>query len=151
MLQKLEIGMKHNSILKYYHPMAEELYGANKSLRSLCTILSDPECIKIRQARIDLCKQMERDHYRLSHMPKSVEKVKLGNTITPMLSKRTGFITAIHDMESRHKDFVNGAPDSCNGLQSLALKFPAFMCEEKLDGERMVVHVKRGIVTMHVS
>ena len=32
----------------------------------------------------------------------------------------------------------------------LALQFPAFVCEVKLDGERILSHINRGIVTMQV-
>ena len=150
LLQRLDIGLKHNSILKYYHPLAEDLYAANKSLQSLCTLLSDPEWVKRRQSQINYFQQQQRKYHRMNHIPKTAEKAVLGNTITPMLSKRTGFSSAINDMESRHVEFLRSAPVSCIGSDSLALKFPAFMCEEKIDGERMIVHVKRGNVTMHV-
>jgi len=131
--------------------MAEDLYGANKSLRSLCTTLSDPHWVSIRQNQINEFQKKERESYRINHIPKPVEKAQIGNTITPMLSKRTSFSTAIHDMEFRHSDFRKEAPDSTIGLNSLAMRFPAFLCEEKLDGERMIIHVNRGNVSMQVS
>ena len=84
-------------------------------------------------------------------MPGSFEEVSLGHTIFPMLSKRTSCKTLISDMERLHENLEEYLGDDVAVNSSLGVKFPAFICEVKLDGERMIVHVNRGIVTMQVN
>jgi len=93
---------------------------------------------------------------RQMHMPQGTDRATLGHTLFPMLSSRTGFSTLISDMEERHHLFAESLKsskeeDSKQIASSLALKFPAFICETKLDGERMIVHIQNGKVTMQVN
>ena len=81
-------------------------------------------------------------------MPRSSVAASLGNTISPMLANRTTFETAMTDIENRHRKFAKELKDGDPLANSLALKFPTFICEIKLDGERMLLHIKRGIVTV---
>jgi hypothetical protein len=89
-------------------------------------------------------------------MPGGTERATLGHTLLPMLSSRTGFTSLLSDMEGRHHAFAQSLKpykdDFTRSMAScLALKFPTLICETKLDGERMLVHIQRGKVTMHVS
>ena len=88
---------------------------------------------------------------RTDHLPRSAEPAVLGNTITMMLCHKTSFDTALTDMEMKHKNYIDTLEKDDPLRSSLALKFPTFLCEIKMDGERMIVHVNRGVVTMHVS
>lgn len=81
-------------------------------------------------------------------MPRSSVAASLGNTISPMLANRTTFEAAMTDIESRHRKFAKELKDGDPLANSLALKFPTFICEVKLDGERMLLHVKQGVVTV---
>lgn len=86
-------------------------------------------------------------------MPRSSGLVSLGNTISPMLANRTSFESALTDTENRHFNHAKKLAeeedeDSIKLANSLAIKFPTFICEVKLDGERMLVHVNRGLVTI---
>jgi ATP-dependent DNA ligase len=54
------------------------------------------------------------------------------------------------DITERHRNFAKDLAEEVTGANSLALKFPTFVCEVKLDGERFLAHVKRGVVTMQV-
>lgn len=83
-------------------------------------------------------------------MPRCNAKASLGKCLTPMLANKTSFETALSDITFRHRNFAAEMPDEETGADSLALKFPTFVCEVKLDGERIVTHVNRGIVTMQV-
>ena len=52
-------------------------------------------------------------------------------------------------MGKHHKEFNKTLPMGIAGKDCLSLVFPAFLCETKLDGERIIAHIKRGIVTLH--
>lgn len=67
----------------------------------------------------------------------------LGNTIAPMLALKVYFRDAMAELCRGHRAYAKQT-----GINLLPLKNPAILCEVKLDGERMVVHVRRGIVTM---
>lgn len=74
----------------------------------------------------------------------------LGNTITPQLALKVYFRDAMAELCRGHRAYAKKAfKDDPTKRNLLQLKNPAFICEVKLDGERMVVHVNRGIVTMH--
>lgn len=148
LLQKLEIGIGWKSILKYYSQYADELYSANNSLKSLCATLSDPEWVRRRKEREENQKKAIHDHNRKNHIPTSVEPATLGNTLAPMLAHRTSFASVLGDLGTRHRALRESLASDDMGASSLALKFPTFVCEVKLDGERMLVHMNRGIVTM---
>lgn len=68
-----------------------------------------------------------------------------------MLSHRTSFESYLKDIAHRHHELDKVLPATSPAKSSLALKHPAFACEIKMDGERMLVHIKRGQITMHVS
>jgi len=153
LLQKLDIGLGWSSILGYVHPYALDIHNANKSLSRLCASISDPEWLRRRDARMNMQKRLIEDHQMQMHMPQGTDRATLGHTLFPMLSSRTGFSSLISDMEERHHLFAESLKsskdeDSKQIASSLALKFPAFICETKLDGERMIVHIQNGKVTM---
>ena len=70
----------------------------------------------------------------------------------PMLADRTNFEAALSNIHRRHHQYIDRLPDEDPAKErlrnSLAFKFPTFINEVKLDGERMVFHVRRGVVTM---
>jgi ATP-dependent DNA ligase len=79
-------------------------------------------------------------------MERTKGEAVLGNTIAPMLALKVYFRDAMAELCRTHRAH---AKKELKGSNLLPLKNPAIVCEVKLDGERMVVHVKRGIVTMH--
>ena len=99
----------------------------------------------------------------------------LQNTISPMLSRRTSFQTFLKEIAHRHSHLDKALPAESPAKSCLAIKHPAFACEIKvcclariiiaflleppplthtypcctqMDGERDLVHIKRGIVTI---
>jgi hypothetical protein len=83
-------------------------------------------------------------------MERTKGEAVLGNTIAPMLALKVYFRDAMAELCRGHRVHAKKEfKDDPGKLNLLPLKNPAFICEVKLDGERMVVHVKRGIVTMH--
>ena len=96
------------------------------------------------------------------HAPTNTEPAELGHTITPMLSQRSNhdmilgqihrphneYLAGLEQLEKQGQDELNEELDIPRQLNSLALRFPTFINEVKLDGERMLVHVKRGVVTI---
>ncbi len=89
--------------------------------------------------------------YRNNHLPKNGEPAELYNTIDPMLAKPTKFSTILSEIQKRHKDFSERLEKDSAVKSSLALKFPSFTCEVKVDGERMLTHMKKDAVRMQVS
>ena len=79
-------------------------------------------------------------------MERTKGEAVIGNTIAPMLALKVYFRDAMAELCRGHRAH---AKRELNGSNLLPLKNPAIICEVKLDGERMVLHVKRGIVTMH--
>lgn len=85
--------------------------------------------------------------------------VSCGTMFAPMLSDRTNFPQLLTDLKKRvlNNPAVLKIAAGCTPaaykerLQAmpLNLKHPPFLAEIKLDGERMMFHVKRGIVQVH--
>lgn len=73
---------------------------------------------------------------------------KIGLTISPMLSRRTTFHTFLKEIAHRHSQLEKALPAESPAKSCLAIKHPAFACEIKMDGERDLIHIKRGIVTI---
>lgn len=179
LLQKIEIGVGYRSIFGYFSPHAQELYDTFNNLKELCKRLSDPKynelfritkeqktkemldfnrcvffwfCLCLPSNRSvntnthHLCRVHSREHY----LPQSTLHPEVQKTISPMLSLRTSPDTFLTKIAHRHKSFAETLPAGSSAKTSLALQHPAFMCEIKMDGERMLVHIKRGIVTMQV-
>ena len=85
--------------------------------------------------------------------------VKVGHAYAPMLADRTSFQNLLSNLQQR----INNNPvllKTAAGLTKaeykkrildlpLDMKHPPFIGEIKMDGERMLFHVKRGVVTCH--
>ncbi len=84
--------------------------------------------------------------FRRQHLPKAKEPAALNNTIAPMLSMRTSFDNFLVDIQKRHKSYTSVLEKNDPLKSCLALRHPAFSCEIKMDGERILCHVKRGSV-----
>jgi ATP-dependent DNA ligase len=67
-----------------------------------------------------------------------------------MLSMRTSFETILSDLQKRHKAFAEFLEKGDPLRSCLALKFPAFTCEVKMDGERLLAHMTKGVVKVQV-
>jgi len=152
LLCKMELGFSYKVILNHYHPGAKELLASNNNLQTLCTNLSDPEYLRRRDLRNRRNLNEARAGMDAAHFPIASEPAELGHTIQPMLSNRTNFEAALSDIHTRHQQYMEALPneDPANERlrSALALKFPTFINEVKLDGERMVFHVRRGVVTI---
>eukprot|EP00978_Attheya_sp_CCMP212_P029441 scaffold104590_cov61-Attheya_sp.AAC.1 len=142
----IQLGLGYKSILKYCSPYSLELYSANNNLRKVCATISDPEWVRRREARGEYYRKLLQDQNRCS-----AERASLNNTLAPMLANRTSFATVLTDIGSRHRKFSETLDEGNAGESSLALKFPTFVCEVKLDGERMVTHIHRGVITMQIG
>lgn len=66
-----------------------------------------------------------------------------------MLSLRTSFDTILVDIQKRHKIYSETLEKDDPLRSSLSIKHPTFSCEIKMDGERIISHIKRGVVKMH--
>jgi hypothetical protein len=65
-----------------------------------------------------------------------------------MLSMRTSFDSFLVDITRRHKAYIDLLEKGDPLRSSLALKYPSFSCEIKMDGERILSHIKKGYVTI---
>jgi len=144
LLQKLELGIGSKTILQFWRKYAIDLYKGNNNLKAVCTKLCDPSFIRSLQAEEERFKEANRGTY----MESSVTKAELGNTISPMLSGRVLFSTAMKELTEIHRKAVKSFPKDDPRRNYLPITQPCFIAEVKLDGERIVCHVKEGAVTM---
>jgi hypothetical protein len=150
----MDLGIGWSTMLRYISKddLALDLHNSNKNLKKLCACLADTEWIEKYIARkLALEKRLRSFKNNMIRMPCYLEEVHLGNIIRPMLSKRTSCPKVLEDMERLNEEFVFLEKQERYLKSLLPVKFPAFISEVKLDGERMIIHVQRGIVTMHVS
>ena len=146
LLQRMDFGVGSDSVINYYHKFAEDIYSANKNLKTLCATLCDREFLKRRKQLMEQERNTLDDHCRAQYLPKNNEPAVLNNTIDPMLSLRTSFETILSDLQKRHKAYADVLEKDDPLRSCLALKHPAFTCEVKLDGERILSHMKKGVV-----
>ena len=52
LLQKMETGLGSDTIISSMHEWAEDIYSANKNIKTLCAILCDKEYIRQRKEHI---------------------------------------------------------------------------------------------------
>lgn len=145
---ELKFGLQRDAILKHFSPYASTLYFGHNNLKFVCDKMCDPEYIAAEQAKEEERRAAkERGVVRNRWQPPS-EPAVLGNLISPMLSTKTTFATCIGDAQKNHAEFLKSCPSDAPVTAALALKFPALAVELKLDGERIVAHVKNEIVTL---
>lgn len=153
MLKQMEMGVGWRTILKWYHPYAMELWNAHNSLKAVCNKI----CRKNFQQKIVQTTEVsleptERHLLMASYMEGSSEDIEIDKMFGPMLSVRSSFESVMYDLSFRHAKFLKewqGGDLLNEASMTLACKFPTFCMEVKLDGERMIVHIKNGIVKMH--
>eukprot|EP00980_Cylindrotheca_fusiformis_P025864 scaffold14741_cov135-Cylindrotheca_fusiformis.AAC.14 len=142
-MKKPEFGLRSNTIMRMWSPYAIELFSAHNSLKSLCDKLANPEYEESRRRQEELEKKMNEG--LSSRWDPQSQPVILGNVLSPMLSSKLTFEKGMTQISANHAEYLKSSP----GKDDLALKFPAICAEVKLDGERMLVHVEKGKVTMH--
>jgi hypothetical protein len=119
------------------------------SIKAVCDKLSDPEYVRQREQEQREMEQRRREQ-RFSQLfvyPGNHDPVCIGILTSTMRSERTSFEGCMADLSDRHRavraDTKKLSKDD-PVRESLALKFPAFMAETKLDGEldnRMIAFV----------
>lgn len=147
-LQHIHVGINLRDMLAYLSPYAQAIHNSANSLKELCTLLSDPEYVRLLKSTVEKNTQDIMENNRNiwmtpSHLPAVIQK-----TLSPMLSRRTGFDTFLREVAHRHGQLDKVLPADSPAKGCLAIKHPAFACEIKMDGERDLVHIKRGIVTI---
>jgi hypothetical protein len=70
--------------------------------------------------------------HSLKWMTPSTLPAVLGNTISPMLSRRTSFHTFLQELAQRHDQLDKALPAESPAKSCLAIKHPAFTCEIKV-------------------
>mmetsp|Transcript_7253 Transcript_7253/g.11900 ORF Transcript_7253/g.11900 Transcript_7253/m.11900 type:complete len:1401 (+) Transcript_7253:1066-5268(+) len=148
LLQHIHIGLNLRDILGYWHPHAMEMYNSNNKLESVCSRLSDPVYLRLLNAKLENSAEDALEGSRADWMTRSTLPAKLQQTISPMLSLRTSFETFLTEVADRHHKLDNILPDEASSKSCLAIRHPAFACEIKMDGERDLIHIKRGEVTI---
>ena len=92
-------------------------------------------------------------------MVPQTDGIKVGDACCPMLADRTSFNTLLTNIQSRINNnpiLLKMAAGSTKAEYKkrildlpLDMKHPGFIGEIKMDGERMLFHVERGIVKCH--
>lgn len=79
-----------------------------------------------------------------------IQPAELGNKLSPMVSTRSSFERLMTQTQAHHRHYLKQHYSSSSKLyQPISLKFPVLTAEVKLDGERMIIHIKNGRVTMN--
>jgi DNA ligase-4 len=146
LLKKMEFGLGAKSILNYYSRFATQLYESHNSLKNLCETLADPAytvALEAERARKKVAEESSSADYRWE--PQDQPAV-IGNVISPMRPVRVSFENCMTKLQQNHAEYIKSLPASAPTTvrDSLALRFPAFSAEIKLDGERMLYHIQDG-------
>jgi len=148
-LHNCNIDIGFETFISNFHPRAVAIYNSNRSLKHLCAALSDPEWMAYYEHRCKRRENLMLSHQTYKYLPRLDEGVKLGVTLSPQLSQRTSFESAMLHIVERHRVHARKEiPDSVTERNFLPMKFPSFLCEVKLDGERIISHVSNGVVRM---
>ncbi len=138
---------RHNPMFLrlYFMPTAR---NAHNNLQRICTTLADPTYIERRKKMEEIRKN--RAHGSVSIWAPQMQPAELGNTLTPMVSTRSSFEKLMTQTQVHHQEYLKKFYRSSSKTHKpLSLQFPALTAEIKLDGERMIIHVKNGRVTMN--
>ena len=146
LLKKMEFGLGAKSILTYYSRFANQLYESHNSLKNLCDKLADPAytvALEAERARKKAAEESNSADYRWE--PQDQPAV-LGNVISPMKPVRVSFENCMAKIQQNHQEYLKSLPASTPSevRNALALQFPVFCAEIKLDGERMLYHIQDG-------
>jgi len=146
--KKMEIGVGYITILKHISPYATDLWNAHNNLQRICTALADPTFTD-RRGRMEEIRKNQRQE-RESIWEPQVQPAELGNTLSPMISTRSSFEKLMTQTQAHHEVYLKKIyPTSSKTHRPLSLQFPALTAEIKLDGERMIIHIKNGRVRMN--
>ena len=148
LLQDTNIGINLRGILGFLSPHAVDIHNSANSLKELCTLLSDPDYVKLLNATVEKNTQDIMETNRKIWMTPSDLPAIVQKTIKPMLSRKTDFDTFLKEVAHRHNQLDKTLPSDSAAKSCLAIRHPAFACEVKMDGERDLVHIKRGVVTI---
>jgi hypothetical protein len=138
-------------------------YSAAQNLELVCAQLGDNEYMRRKKVKEDAILRFENDTAIQNAFQNTswqrTDAVQCGTIFAPMLSDRTSFPQLLTDLKKRvlnnpavlkiaagstpaaYKERLLGLP--------LNLKHPPFIAEIKMDGERMMFHLKRGVCTVH--
>lgn len=146
---KMDVGIGVVTLLEHYSKYAKDLWNAHNNLKKVCTILADPAFLARREEMEELRRRQEQG--RASLWEPQVHPAELGNKLLPMVSTRTFFDRLMTRTQETHAIYLKKYfhPPAESKHKPLSLQFPALSAEIKLDGERMIVHVKEGRVTMN--
>jgi hypothetical protein len=140
LLADLKIGIGDDTILKWYNESAVVLFSSHNSLKAVCNTLCDPELTPLAS------KCVGGGGHGISYMIQPPAPITFGKPFFPMTSMRTGFQRCLSEISTRHRAWGKTREASL----PLSLLHPAFSIETKLDGERLLVHIRRdGVVKMH--
>eukprot|EP00536_Pseudo-nitzschia_multiseries_P001547 jgi/Psemu1/322119/estExt_fgenesh1_pg.C_190073 len=146
--KKMEMGLGYITVLKHISPYATELWNAHNNLQKICSVLADPTYAD-RQRQNEALRNKDAPG-NVSIWEPQIQLAKLGNTITPMISIRSSFEKLMSQTQTHHEAHLKKFyPPSRKTHRPLSLQFPALTAEIKLDGERMIIHINNGRVTMN--
>jgi hypothetical protein len=164
MTRDMKFGIRHKTLLEWYHPLAMDAYTSHNSLKMvlhrLCGLQpSTPQNNSQRPESTELNKIAGESSAVLPYLRTfSGGTIKIGVPFTPMFSERTSFERLLSDVSRHHEyyrrhtiiDDHRNRQHHNQGWECLAIRHPAFSVETKLDGERLLIHHHRnGLVHMH--
>jgi len=151
LLQDMKVGVGLSEVLNHYSPLAMDLWHSLNNLKELCALLSDQGYVRLLQAAKEKNARLVMESYKSDWMPPNPHSVVLSRMISPMRGGRTSFETFLYEVAQRHHQLDKILPKQSKAKGCLAITHPPFCAEVKMDGERHLVHVNRGIVTIQTK
>jgi ATP dependent DNA ligase domain len=122
--------------------------NAHNNLKRICAILANPGYSAQRRELEEM--QQQQLVGKASLWEPQLQPAVLGNTLSPMISVRSSFQKLMTQTQANHHEYLKKFyHPSTKTHRPLSLQFPALSAEIKLDGERMIVHIQDGRVTMN--
>ena len=87
-LHKCEIGIGFETFINYLHDRAKHIYNSHRSLKYLCSALSDQKWLTHYIEKYQAREKEALQHKRSVYMPRVDEDVSVGITLAPHLSSR---------------------------------------------------------------
>jgi len=149
-LGNVKIGLGFESIFRWYSIHSIMIWKNHNSMQAVCNKLCNADYVRQLEEKIkDDEERAKKERFFQLYSPEtSPDPVRPKNAVSAMRSERSSFEQLMAQIGARHAFVIKKKLKNDPLRESLSLKFPAFIAEVKLDGERMIVHVSRGKVTM---
>ena len=84
-MQEIHVGINLREVLGYLDPNAQDIHNSANSLKELCTLLSDPDYVKLLRTTVEKNTQDIMENNRSIWMTRSLLPAAIQKTLSPMI------------------------------------------------------------------